>query len=150
MKRRQLLLFVSLAAALPWAVAARDATAGDAPGFVVIIHPQNPYATLDRSFLADAFLKKTTRWPNGDVIKPVDLPGDSPARERFSNDVIKRSVSAVKSYWQQIIFSGRDVPPPELSAEDDVVKYVLAHPTAVGYVSRSARLGDARAVTIRQ
>lgn len=145
MKRRGFLL-LSLAAAL----GVRDAAAGDAPSFVVIIHPQNPYTTLDRSFLADAFLKKTTRWPNGDVIKPVDLPGDSPTRENFSNDVIKRSVSAVKSYWQQVIFSGRDVPPPELGAEDDVVKYVLAHPTAVGYVSRSARLGDARAVTIRQ
>jgi ABC-type phosphate transport system substrate-binding protein len=145
MKRRQLLL-LSLAAAL----GVRDATAGDGPSFVVIIHPQNPYPTLDRSFLADAFLKKTTRWPNGDVIKPVDLPGDSSAREHFSNEVIRRSVPAVKSYWQQIIFSGRDVPPPELSAEDEVVKYVLAHPTAVGYVSRSARLGDARVVTIRQ
>jgi ABC-type phosphate transport system substrate-binding protein len=119
------------------------------PAFVVIVNPQNPYRTLDRTFVADVFLKKTTRWPSGDVIKPVDLPPDSRARARFSEDVLKRSVAAVKSYWNQMIFSGRDVPPPELPTDDDVVKYVLTHSGAIGYVSGDARLGDARIVTVR-
>lgn len=146
MDRRRFLLLTLASTAL----VERAAAAADGPAFVVIVHPQNAYPSLERSFIAEAFLKKTTRWPNGDVIKPVDLSGDSPVREQFSNDVLKRSVSAVKSYWQQIIFSGRDVPPPELPAEDDVVRYVLNHPTAIGYVGRKVRLGDARAVTIRQ
>lgn len=128
----------------------RKAVAESAPPFVVIIDSKNPYTTLDREFITDAFLKKATRWPNGDVIKPVDLPGSSPVRERFSNDVLKRSVSAVKSYWQQIIFSGRDVPPSEVATDDDVVKYVTTHPGAIGYVSGTARLGDARVVTVKQ
>lgn len=119
------------------------------PAFVVIVNPQNPYRTLDRTFVSDVFLKKTTRWPNGDVIKPVDLGPDSRTRARFSEDVLRRSVAAVKSYWNQMIFSGRDVPPPELRTNDDVVKYVLTHGGAVGYVSGDARIGDARIVTIR-
>jgi ABC-type phosphate transport system substrate-binding protein len=119
------------------------------PAFVVIVHSKNAYITLDRAFVADAFLKKTTRWPGGDVIKPVDLPPDSSTRERFSQDVLKRSVAAVKSYWQQIIFSGRDVPPVELSNDDDVVRYVHGHPGAIGYVSGAAQIGDARVVTMR-
>ena len=119
------------------------------PAFVVIVHPRNPNHTLERTFVADAFLKKTTRWPGGDVIKPADLPPDTPVRERFSREILKRSVAAVKSYWQQIIFSGRDVPPPELSSDDLVVQYVLKHETAIGYVSGNARLDGARTVTIR-
>ena len=119
------------------------------PPFVVIVHPDNPSTTLDRSFVADAFLKKATRWPNGDVIKPVDLASESATRERFSRDVLRRSVAAVKSYWQQMIFSGRDVPPPELSGDDLVVQYVQTHRGAIGYVAGNTRLGDARAVTIR-
>lgn len=119
------------------------------PPFVLIVHPGNPHGALDRGFVAEAFLKKTTRWPNGDVIKPADLPPESPVRERFSQEVLKRSVPAVKSYWQQIIFSGRDVPPPELPTDEDVVKYVLTHKGAIGYVSGNAHLGDARVVTIR-
>ena len=119
------------------------------PAFVVIVHPRNPHQALDRSFVADAFLKKTTRWPGGDVIKPVDLPPDAAARERFSRDIVKRSVPAVKSYWQQIIFSGRDVPPPELASDELVVQYVLKHETAIGYVSGNTRLDGARTVTVR-
>src|SRR3982750_1185614 len=108
MQRRAFLLVLAFASL---------ARADGAPPFVVIVHPQNAYTSLDRSYVTDAFLKKTTRWPNGDVIKPVDLAGDSAVREKFSNDVLKRSVAAVKSYWQQIIFSGRDVPPPELPSD---------------------------------
>ena len=119
------------------------------PPFVVIVNPRNPNHTLQRTFVADAFLKKTTRWPDGDVIRPVDLPPETPVRERFSRDILKRSVSAVKSYWQQIIFSGRDVPPPELANDELVVQYVLKHETAIGYVSGNARLDGARIVTIR-
>src|SRR5690349_15070845 len=105
------------------------------PPFVVIVHPQSPYASLDRLFIAEAFLKKTTRWPNGDVIKPVDLPTDDGTRAKFSEDVLKRSVASVKSYWQQMIFSGRDVPPPQLATDEEVVKYVTTHANAIGYVS---------------
>jgi len=119
------------------------------PAFVVIVHPSNPRSSLERSFIGDAFLKKVTRWPGGDVIKPVDLGPDAPAREAFSRDILKRSVSAVKSYWQQIIFSGRDVPPPELSGDDRVLQYVQTHEAAIGYVSGHARLDGVRAVTVR-
>src|SRR5258708_37699636 len=69
------------------------------PPFVVIIHPSNPNRTLGRKFVGDAFLKKTTRWPDGSVIRPVDLVAESPVRERFSQDVLKRSAAEVKSYW---------------------------------------------------
>ncbi|MBX3203908.1 MAG: substrate-binding domain-containing protein [Labilithrix sp.] len=120
-----------------------------APAFVVIVHPENPANALERSFVAEAFLKKTTRWPDGGVIKPVDLPPTSATRDRFTRDVLKRSVAAVKSYWQQIIFSGRDVPPAELSSDEAVVQYVLTHRGAIGYVSGSARLGDAKTVSVR-
>lgn len=124
------------------------ASNGAPPPFVVIVHPSNPAAALDRKFVADAFLKKVTRWPNGDVIRPADLAPDSPARARFSDDVLNRSVAAVKSYWQQMIFSGRDVPPPELASDADVVKYVAASTGAIGYVSGTATLEGVKPVRV--
>lgn len=120
-----------------------------ATDFVVIVNADNPYYTLERSFIADAFLKKTTRWPNGDVIRPVDLAPDAPVRERFSQAILKRSVGAVKSYWQQMIFSGRDIPPPELARDEDVIKYVTTHPRAIGYVSPKTALTGIRPVVVR-
>lgn len=148
MHRRTVLLlslFVAVAA-----VEARVAGADGPPPFLVVVNAKNPSTALDRDFVKDAFLKKATRWPDGSVIKPIDLSPSSPVRERFSNDVLKRSVTAVKSYWQQMIFSGRDVPPAEVSSDEDVIKFVVANPGAIGYVSGRARLGDARAVTVRE
>jgi ABC-type phosphate transport system substrate-binding protein len=118
-------------------------------GYQLIIEPDNQNTTVDRSFLADAFLKKVTVWPNGEVVRPVDLASHSPARKRFTEDVLKRSVGAVKSYWQQRIFAGRDVPPPELETDEEVVTYVLKHQGAVGYVSGSADLRGAKAISLR-
>jgi ABC-type phosphate transport system substrate-binding protein len=121
----------------------------EVPAYVVIVNPGNRNQSLARKFVADAFLKKTSRWPNGETIRPVDLSSESGARERFSQDVLKRSVAAVRSYWQQSIFAGRDVPPPELASDEEIVRYVLKHGGAIGYVSGGANLGETKVVKIQ-
>jgi ABC-type phosphate transport system substrate-binding protein len=108
------------------------------PPYLVVVNVANPTSTASRRFIGDAFLKKTTRWPNGDVIRPVDQADDAAVRRRFTEDVLKRSVAAVKSYWQQIVFTGRDLPPPELGSDEEVVKFVISHPGAIGYVAGDA------------
>jgi ABC-type phosphate transport system substrate-binding protein len=128
-----------------------SAVAGEshAPAFQMIVNPSNGATSVDREFLASAFLKKTTEWPSGEVIRPVDLPPSSPLRHRFSEEVLHRSVAEVKVYWQQRIFSGRDVPPPELDTDEAVVTYVLRHQGGVGYVSGTATLNGAKVVGVQ-
>ena len=120
-----------------------------APAYVVIVHPRNGYAELDRQFVQDAFLKKLTQWPNGEGIRPADLVADSPVRRAFTRDVLNRSVEAVKGYWQQRIFSGRDVPPPEFGRDEEVVQFVLGHEGGIGYVSGAVDLQGCRVVSLR-
>lgn len=122
--------------------------ADDTPAFLIIVHSTNPATTVDRRFLTEAFLKKKTRWPGGDVIRPVDQLAGAGVRSRFSAGVLERSVDAVRRYWLQRIFAGRDVPPPELESDADVVQYVLRQPGAVGYVSASAPIDGAKALRI--
>jgi len=124
-------------------------TLSSASNYQVIVHPNNSAVTLDRRFAEDAFLKKITVWPDGVVIRPVDLAASSPVRRRFTEDILNRSVEAMKGYWQQRIFSGRDVPPPELDTDDDVIAYVLKYEGAIGYVSGSANLRGAKALAVR-
>ncbi len=134
-------------------VAAIYATASpvwaDGGQFRVIVNPENPMDAVDRRFLADAFFKKTTRWPDEEPIRPVDLAPAAAARRGFSEDVLKRSTSAVKSYWQQMVFSGHGVPPPELDSEAEVVKFVLKNRGAVGYVSPGANTASVKVLTVR-
>ena len=115
----------------------------------VIVNPDNATGVVDRKFLAEAFLKKVTRWPNDELIRPVDQDAGSATRRAFSDGVLKRSVSAVKSYWQQMVFSGGGVPPPELDSEGDVVKFVLKNRGAMGYVSMGVNLQGAKILTVR-
>lgn len=147
--RRRAAIVLSLL--LVWAAICANALADSAspPSFIVIVNPSNAVTTLDQAFVADAFLKKITHWSNDEVIRPVDLVPGSPVRRRFTEGVLRRSVEAVKGYWQQRIFSGRDVPPPELESDDEVVKYVLKYGGAIGYVSASANLSGSRVVTVR-
>jgi ABC-type phosphate transport system substrate-binding protein len=119
------------------------------PVYVVVVNPSNGATGLDRKFVEDAFLKKITVWPDGDVIRPADLVPESPVRRAFTHDVLNRSVEAVKGYWQQRIFSGRDVPPPEFERDEEVVKFVLKHQGGIGYVSGLADVDGCRVVAVR-
>lgn len=139
---------LAIVAVLIVSVLATPGAAAD-EGFQVIVHPSNPSTTLKSSFVADAFLRKVGAWPGGETIKPVDLARDASARRGFSEAVLKRSVSAVKSYWQQVIFSGRGLPPPELDSEEAVIRYVTENEGAIGYVSGSADVGAAKIVSVR-
>jgi ABC-type phosphate transport system substrate-binding protein len=125
------------------------AEAPRAPEYVMIVNAANPVSSAERKFLSDAFLKKTTRWSGGQLIRPVDQSADSAVRRRFTEEVLERSVTAVRSYWQQVIFSGRDVPPPELSGDATVLEYVKNHAGAVGYVSGGASTAGAKVLSVR-
>ena len=61
-------------------------------------------------------------------------------RVAFSTAVIGRSVGAVEQYWQQQLFSGREVPPVTKASDDDLLALVKATPGAIGYVSAGASI----------
>jgi hypothetical protein len=136
-------------AALAVPLPAQEGPRAPSPGYRIIVHPENALASIDRKFLADVFLENVTRWPDDTVIYPVDLQAQAAVRLPFSQEVLLRSISAVKAYWQQRIFAGRGIPPPELEHEADVVAYVLQHEGAVGYVSSSFDSAQVKAITIR-
>jgi hypothetical protein len=115
--------------------------------YVLIAHPAIRVSKIDRKFVAEVFLRRATRWPDDTPIRPVDLGPDAPARVRFSQDILSRSVASVRSYWQQRIFSGQGLPPPELPVED-VVSYVVSHPGAIGYVSAGTPLNGAAVLEV--
>ncbi|HEX2717641.1 MAG TPA: hypothetical protein VHM67_08150 [Gemmatimonadaceae bacterium] len=102
--------------------------------YKVIVNAQNPVTSLPRAKVAKLFLRRAT-WPSGAAVQPCDLPEKSPVRVEFTKVVHGKSVIAVKSFWQQQIFAGRDVPPPEKTADAEVIAFVLANPGAIAYVS---------------
>ncbi|GMU08208.1 hypothetical protein [Corallococcus caeni] len=116
--------------------------------YKVVVHPSNPVTELSRARLSQLFFKKSTQWDSGATALPVDLNDSSPVRAAFCDEVLKRSLPAVRAFWQQRIFSGRDVPPPELPSENEVLAFVRANPGAVGYVPASTPTPGLKVLTI--
>jgi len=137
----------SLVIAIVLASSSHGAT--DDGGYVIIVHPTSEATRLDHKLVADIFLKKQTHWSDNSTIKPVDQLRTSAVRARFSQEVLGRSISSVRTYWNQIVFSCQGVPPPELDSDASVVKYVLGNQTAIGYVSTSAELKGAKVVQVK-
>lgn len=138
---------VAVSAPAPSPRVSAPAPAPAAP-FRLVVHPSNPTPALSRAEVADLFLKRTTRWASGVAVLPVDLEDGAPAREAFSHRVLGRGVRAVLAYWQQRLFSGRGVPPPEKAGDAEVLAYVRAHPGAVGYVSPRAEPSGVKTVAV--
>ena len=88
-------------------------------------------------------------WSGGDTIRPIDLATKFPVREQFVRRVLKKTPAQLKTYWNQQIFSGKGVPPPEAGSPNDVLSYVLAHPGAIGYVPVDVESREAKVIEVK-
>lgn len=118
-----------------------------AAGFKVIVNSSNSSAKISKTDLNAVFLKKMVKWSDGTPAAPVNQSKKSPVRDSFTTAVHGKSVAAVDSYWQQQIFSGRDVPPVEKASDAEVVAFVKANAGAVGYVSDGAPTAGVKVVS---
>ncbi len=139
MKAKTILLCAAMAIAAP-------AVADEA--FKVVVNASNGVASMTKQQLSQLFLKKSTHWANGQVVQPVE-PTDERLRAAFCKDVHGKSINAIRSYWNQLIFSGREVPPLEKSDDDAVVTFVRSTPGAIGFVSPGAGTSGVKVVAVK-
>lgn len=111
-------------------------------GFKVVINDSNATTSISKDVLSRCFMKQVQMWISGQPVVPVDQAASSETRKAFSTKIHGRDVSAVKSFWQRQIFSGRGVPPPEKASDEEVLAFVRDNPGAVGYISSSANIGS--------
>ena len=117
--------------------------------FQIVVNKDNSVNSLSKDEIKRIYTKKMTKWDNGDKIKPVDLQKTSEVRKKFTKDILNKSISAIKAFWQRQIFSGKGVPPPEKKSDEDVIDYVINHPGAIGYVSENADISSVKKVTVK-
>lgn len=117
--------------------------------FKVIVNSNNAVTTLSKKEASNYFLKKKSKWASGGKVVPVDQKGNSAVRKSFSQDVHGKPSGAIKSYWQQALFSGQGVPPAEKPSDAEVIAFVKANPGAIGYVSSGANTSGVKVVTIQ-
>jgi ABC-type phosphate transport system substrate-binding protein len=115
----------------------------------VVVNTANPVTALPIKEISDLFLGKTARWPDGSAVKPVDQSSVSTVRGVFTREVHGKKVDAVINYWQQIIFSGRGLPPAVKASDQEVVAYVKANAGAIGYVSPEMPTAGLKVIAVK-
>lgn len=134
---------VAHAIVLSLVLGAGPALLAQAAPFKVVVHRSNELSSLQVEAASAYFMKKKTAWPSGLPVKPVDLAKDSRVRATFSEAVLNKHVTTVRSFWQRQVFLGNVVPPPEAPSELWVLAYIAQNPGAIGYVSADAPTGPA-------
>lgn len=140
------LLRITARAGMMIALVASTARAQD---FKVIVNAANSSTSMSTDEVARIFLKQSTKLATGVAAAPVDLAKGSTVRAAFSKTVLGRPVPAIESYWQQQIFSGKDVPPATKAGDDEVIAFVKANPGGIGYVSAGAAVSGVKVVELK-
>jgi ABC-type phosphate transport system substrate-binding protein len=120
-----------------------------AQDFQLVVHPDNPTESVSSKDLSAWFLLQVTTWPSGDKVAPVDQSDEAVITAAFCEKVHGKSLSAIKSFWQKKIFSGKGVPPKKVASDEEVINFVKANPGAIGYVSTSANSAGVKVIKLQ-
>jgi hypothetical protein len=108
---------------------------------VAVVSAKSAVRALTADQLADIFLGRVSRFPNGLLAVPIDLRDGSPERDRFYAKITGKTPAQVKAYWSKIIFTGRGQPPKSVPTDLDVKKFIADNVGAIGYID-AALLDD--------
>lgn len=139
---------VALPLLLPLAFLLAASVPALAADYQVVVNSSNPRSSMTRDQLGKIFLKRIVKWDNDVPIVPVDQVAAAKVRVLFTRIVHRKPDSAIASYWQQQIFSGRAVPPAEKPSDAAVIAFVKSEEGAIGYVSEGASTDGVKVLRI--
>jgi ABC-type phosphate transport system substrate-binding protein len=104
---------------------------------VAVVSAQSPVSSLSKNAIADIFLGRALRFPDGEQAVPIDQQEGSTARDEFYSTFAGKSAAQLKAHWSKIIFTGRGKPPAAVSSGIEARRLVATNPRAITYLDRS-------------
>jgi hypothetical protein len=136
---------IAAAAVVPGRAASGDDKTDAKLELVVIVHADN-HEHASASDLEAWFLRKQRRWPNHDVLLPINFPPDTPARRVFDRAVLAMSPDEVARYWLDQRIRDGDAAPREVADTALIVRLVAKLRGAIAYVPADTTLTGVRVV----
>jgi len=113
---------------------------------VAVVSAKSAVVALNKSQLADIFLGRVARFPNGVRAVPIDQADGSVARDEFYLRLAGKSAAQLRAYWSKILFTGRGQPPLAVANSDEVKRRLIGNPAAIGYIESNRVDGSVRVV----
>ena len=104
---------------------------------VAVVSARSTVTTLSKSQVADLFLGRANRFPNGVRAIPIDQVDGSVVHDEFYAKFADKTAAQLKAYWSKIIFTGRGQPPPAVSNSVEMKRRLIENPAAIGYMEQN-------------
>jgi hypothetical protein len=111
---------------------------------VAVVSARSSVTALNANQVADIFLGKTNRYPDGSPAVPIDQAEGIAARDAFYAMVTGKSAAQMKAHWSKIIFTGRGQPPKQVANSLEMKKLIAGDLRAIGYIDRGLVDGSLR------
>lgn len=82
------------------------------------------------------FLGKKNKYTK-DSLYVIELTTDNPIKAQFHKKVTKKSLAQLESYWSKQLFTGKAIPPIQVSNTDSVKATVSQHANGIGYIDEA-------------
>jgi ABC-type phosphate transport system substrate-binding protein len=104
---------------------------------LIIANPSaNVTAPLSLGKIAAFYLLRTTTWPDGSRVIPVNREAGSDTRMNFTSSVLQEDNATLTTYWNQMHFMGK-LPPVVQQSEQAMLAFIQKVPGSVGYINAS-------------
>ena len=129
---------------------AMSASASTVAEVVPVVSAKSSIQSLSRNDIADIFLGRKIRFPNGQQAVPVDLQVGSASRDEFYTSLVGISAVQLKAHWSKIIFTGRGKPPKAVATGVELRKLIASNAQSIGYIDRELVDDSVRVVKLQQ
>ncbi|MEE2671305.1 MAG: hypothetical protein VYA54_06325 [Bdellovibrionota bacterium] len=109
-------------------IAQARAIAGD---FIIAVGQQRMNEKIDKDTVMRAFLGEMTKWPDNSRLLPAHPKSNSLTFKEFSDQVLETSTSEYLVTWRRKLFSGRGLPPKELSSDSELLDFLKKNSDAM-------------------
>lgn len=120
----------------------------DEDRYVVIVAVHSPVTSLASNEVADIYLGRLNRLPDGRTVLPVDRVESDAVQDAFYREMLQRNAAQLRAHWSSLVFTGRGKPPRQLHSGPELVEFVSRNPHAIGYVEPSLVTPSVRVVRI--
>jgi hypothetical protein len=112
---------------------------------VVVMAKDAKVHTLDNQHVANIFLTRTNRFPNGLKAIPIELK-NSEIRANFYEEISGKNPTQLMAYWTTLIFSGKGKPPKGYNNVGALISRLENNLGCISYMSLAQVTDDLKIV----
>ena len=112
---------------------------------VVVVPTDSMVKSLSDLDVANIFLARTNRYPNGEKSIPIELKNDI-LREMFYQNISGKTPKQLTAYWTTLVFTGKGRPPKGYMTNNELMHKFEMDSRAITYLDKAHVTSNMRVV----